>query len=66
MRSAKAHLHGAVLEARAVFLLTDKRTTRWLPTLLAVAHACLALTAQASVTCPGLPPDDCDNLRHPP
>jgi ubiquitin-like modifier-activating enzyme ATG7 len=45
VREAVARLDALVADADAVFLLTDTRESRWLPSLLAAAHGRLALTA---------------------
>ncbi len=45
VREAVARLDDLVADADAVFLLTDTRESRWLPSLLAAAHGRLALTA---------------------
>lgn len=44
-RAAIAHLDHLVSSHDVVFLLTDTREARWLPTLLSTAHGKLAITA---------------------
>ena len=43
--ASAAELESLVIDHDVVFLLTDTRESRWLPTALAAKHRCLAITA---------------------